>query len=121
MKVYLDNCCFNRPFDGQDDIRIRLESEAKLEIQQMILAGKLQLVWSFILEFENDANPFSRRNARAYRNGGTEQLNRSGRPTSCMDGRGSLSHLDFDQRTHYTLPVRFSVDVPSSLPQTMVY
>ena len=38
MKVYLDNCCFNRPFDGQDAIRVRLESEAKLEIQEMILA-----------------------------------------------------------------------------------
>ncbi len=31
MKVYLDNCCFNRPFDDQSQLKIRLESEAKRE------------------------------------------------------------------------------------------
>lgn len=30
LKIYLDNCCFNRPFDDQSQIRIRLETEAKL-------------------------------------------------------------------------------------------
>ncbi|MFO7884916.1 MAG: hypothetical protein R6U68_08850 [Desulfobacteraceae bacterium] len=33
MKIYLDNCCFNRPFDDQTSLRIRLETEAKLDIQ----------------------------------------------------------------------------------------
>ena len=33
MRVYLDNCCFNRPFDDQSQLRIRLETEAKLDIQ----------------------------------------------------------------------------------------
>ena len=28
MKIYLDNCCFNRPFDDQTQLRIKLESEA---------------------------------------------------------------------------------------------
>ncbi len=27
MKIYLDNCCFNRPFDDQSSQRIHLESE----------------------------------------------------------------------------------------------
>ena len=36
IKVYLDNCTYNRPFDDQKDIRIRLESEAKLFIQEQI-------------------------------------------------------------------------------------
>ena len=36
MKVYLDNCCFNRPFDDQSAVRIRIESEAKLHVQQKI-------------------------------------------------------------------------------------
>jgi len=27
MKIYLDNCCFNRPFDDQSNQRIHLESE----------------------------------------------------------------------------------------------
>ncbi len=30
MKIYLDNCCCNRPFDDQSHLRIRLEAEAKL-------------------------------------------------------------------------------------------
>lgn len=33
----MDNCCFNRPFDDQSQIRIRLESEAKLKIQDDII------------------------------------------------------------------------------------
>lgn len=61
LRVYLDNCCFNRPFDPQDDIRIRLESEAKLEVQNRIYSKQLDLVWSYILDFENNANPFDER------------------------------------------------------------
>ena len=32
MKIYLDVCCLNRPFDNQEQKRIRLESEAILLI-----------------------------------------------------------------------------------------
>ena len=58
MKIYLDNCCFNRPFDDQTQLKINLESQAKLYIQQKILDGKYYLVWSYILDYENDQNPF---------------------------------------------------------------
>lgn len=58
MRVYLDNCAFNRPFDAQRQPRVRLESEAKLHLQEKIKAGKLELVWSYILDIENDQNPF---------------------------------------------------------------
>ena len=58
MRIYLDNCCFNRPFDDQHQIRIRIEAEAKLYIQSLIEQGKLTLVWSYILEYENMANPY---------------------------------------------------------------
>jgi predicted nucleic acid-binding protein len=61
MKIYLDNCCFNRPFDDQSQIRIRLESEAKLKIQDDIIEGSINFVWSYILEAENTANPFEER------------------------------------------------------------
>jgi predicted nucleic acid-binding protein len=65
--VYLDNCVFNRPYDDQRSIEIRLESEAKLFIQQKIKNGDLELVWSYILEFENANNPFRlRREAILY-------------------------------------------------------
>jgi predicted nucleic acid-binding protein len=60
-RIYLDNCCFNRPFDDQSQIRIRIESEAKLKIQHDIVEEKFELVWSYILEAENLANPFEER------------------------------------------------------------
>ena len=53
IKVYLDNCCFNRPYDNQSHLRIRLESEAKLKIQEEIRSGAYKLIWSYILDYEN--------------------------------------------------------------------
>lgn len=61
MKIYLDNCCFNRPFDDQSQLRIRLESEAKLKIQEDIRSGLYRLIWSYILDYENSKNPFQER------------------------------------------------------------
>ena len=64
MRIYLDNCCYNRPFDDQSQIRIVLESQAKLHIQQLIVEGKVGLVISYVSRFENAANPhIARRNA----------------------------------------------------------
>jgi hypothetical protein len=61
MRVYLDNCSLNRPFDNQKQLRIRLETEAKLAIQENIHIGAIQLAWSYMLDFENSANPFVER------------------------------------------------------------
>ena len=61
MRIYLDNCCFNRPFDDQKQARLRLQAEAKLYIQERIRDGSLELVWSYILDFENAMNPFEER------------------------------------------------------------
>lgn len=58
MKVYLDNCCYNRPYDDQTQIRIHLETEAKLHIQDIIKNGEIDLVTSYILEYENGKNRF---------------------------------------------------------------
>ena len=61
MKLYLDNCCFNRPFDDQSQLRVRLETEAKLAIQDDIRLGRHQLVWSYVLDYENSRNPYNER------------------------------------------------------------
>jgi hypothetical protein len=61
MRIYLDNCMFNRPFDEQTHIRLRLETEAKLAIQEEIRLGTYQLIWSYILDYENSKNPFQER------------------------------------------------------------
>ena len=56
MKIYLDNCCFNRPYDDQNYREIAADTDAKLAIQTGIKTGKIMLVWSSILDFENSAN-----------------------------------------------------------------
>ncbi len=61
MRIYLDNCSFNRPFDDQEQIKIKLETEAKLYIQHQILTKKIELAWSYILDYENEVNPFAER------------------------------------------------------------
>jgi len=61
MRVYLDNCSFNRPFDDQSQLRIQLEAEAKLFIQRKVREGGLELTWSYILDYESQANPFDER------------------------------------------------------------
>lgn len=59
--IYLDICCFNRPFDDQSYLLIRLQTEAKLAVQEAIRAENHQLVWSAVLDLENAANPDSDR------------------------------------------------------------
>ena len=60
-RIYLDNCCFNRPYDDQTYLLVQLETEAKLFVQQAILLNKFELVWSYILDYENAANPYHNR------------------------------------------------------------
>ena len=60
-RIYLDNCCFNRPFDDQSFLTVKLETEAKLDVQEKIITRQLSLGWSYILDYENAANPFSER------------------------------------------------------------
>ena len=52
MKIYLDNCCFNRPFDDQTQERIHLESEAILMILKRGQIGEYRIVGSDILKLE---------------------------------------------------------------------
>ena len=52
MKIYLDNCCLNRPFDNQSNLRIRLESEAIKVILFLCEQRQWHLMSSKIIEFE---------------------------------------------------------------------
>ena len=62
--LYLDNCCFNRPYDDQNNLMNRMETEAKLFIQALVIQQKIDLAWSFVLDFENNDNPFEERRLR---------------------------------------------------------
>ncbi len=61
MRVYLDNCCYNRPFDDQDQLTIQLETVTKLAVQLTMALGKVQYVWSKALDYEISFNPFPKR------------------------------------------------------------
>jgi hypothetical protein len=58
MRVYLDNCCYNRPFDEQAQLRVVLETLAKLNIQQQMRDGVLEYAWSSVLDFEISKSRF---------------------------------------------------------------
>lgn len=51
MKIYLDVCCLNRPFDDQRDDRIRLESEAVLIILERCLSEWV-MISSEVINYE---------------------------------------------------------------------
>lgn len=61
MRIYLDMCCFNRPYDDQSQLKISLETQSKLHIQAMIKDEKLKLITSYMLRYECSKNPFEMR------------------------------------------------------------
>lgn len=61
MKIYFDMNIYNRVFDDQTQMRIRFETMAIDIIFELIEKEKYELVWSFILEFENSMNPYNNR------------------------------------------------------------
>lgn len=65
MRVYLDNCCCNRPFDPQTDLRISLETAAKMRVQALMRSGEVEYVWSDALDYELNQSPI--RCCRAFK------------------------------------------------------
>lgn len=61
MTIYLDNGCLNRPYDDQSAPRVRLEAEAIELILNAVVEGRINLVWSDMLDTENEQNPFEER------------------------------------------------------------
>jgi predicted nucleic acid-binding protein len=57
MKIYMDVCCFNRPFDDQTQYKIRIESDAVLAILSRCVSGDWQLLSSEVLEIEIEQTP----------------------------------------------------------------
>lgn len=64
MKIYLDNCCYNRLFDDRSNIKNYLEREAILIIMQKAYEGEDEIIGSDILDIEISkiANPEKRGN-----------------------------------------------------------
>ena len=47
LRIYLDNCSYNRPYDDQTNMQVQLEAQAKLFIQSSIKDGKYEFVFIF--------------------------------------------------------------------------
>ncbi len=61
MRIYLDVCCLNRPFDDQSQDRIHLEAEAILSIIKFVEKGQWTLVNSDGILYEINKIPDSER------------------------------------------------------------
>lgn len=64
MRIYLDVCCLNRPFDDQQQPRIRLESEAVLLILRYCEQGVFEWLTSDIVDLEIEQTEDSIRKGR---------------------------------------------------------
>lgn len=58
IRIYLDNCCYNRPYDDQSQLMVSIETQCKLWIQKMIREGSYELVSSYMLRYECINSPF---------------------------------------------------------------
>ncbi len=61
MKIYLDMCCYNRPYDDQSQLKVAMETQSKLHIQDLIKKKQLKLIASYMLRYECGNNPFEMR------------------------------------------------------------
>jgi len=61
MKIYLDLCVYNRPFDDQSQPRILIETIQSLFLLEKAVNKEIALINSFVLEEENRRNPFIHR------------------------------------------------------------
>jgi len=58
MRVYLDLCVYNRPFDDQHQPRIVIETIEFLFLLSKAIDKEITIFNSFVLEDENNKNPF---------------------------------------------------------------
>ena len=68
MRVYLDACSYNRPFDDLSQDRVRLEAEAVLSILRLCRIGDWVLVGSDVVDLEvsKTKNPKRREKVAEY-------------------------------------------------------
>ena len=65
LRIYLDVCCLQRPFDDQRQVRVHLEAEAVKLILAQVEAGELIWVGSEVVEYEIAQNPDPERALKA--------------------------------------------------------
>jgi len=66
IKIYLDVCCLNRPFDDQTQDRIRLETEAIVTILKYVELEKILLINSDAIFYEISKIPNLERKEKVF-------------------------------------------------------
>ena len=64
MKIYLDLCVYNRPFDDQRQPRIAVETMEVLLLLEKAIVKEITLINSFALEYENKKSPLIDRRSK---------------------------------------------------------
>jgi predicted nucleic acid-binding protein len=64
LKIYLDLCVYNRPFDYQGQERVALETSAFIYLLEKIEKGSHVLIASEALIYENNKSPDEQRKVR---------------------------------------------------------
>ena len=57
MKIYLDLCVYNRPFDDQGQPRIVVETVEFMFLLEKAINKEMTIINSFVLEYENSKSP----------------------------------------------------------------
>lgn len=66
MKIYLDACSLQRPFDDKTQVRILLESDAVLGILNYFEMNKIELINSDVLKYEIGRIPNNLRRLNSF-------------------------------------------------------
>ncbi len=67
MKIYMDVCCLNRPFDDQTQDKIRIESDAILAILSKCMRGQWLLLASEVTDLEIEKTPDEWKKIKVYK------------------------------------------------------
>jgi len=112
MKIYLDVCCLNRPFDDQIQTRIHLEAEAVLAIVGFVEDGEWEWISSEAVAYEISRTPNEERQERLWslESRSTERLQLT---DSILQEAKELQHLGFTtyDALHLTFAASADVDV----------
>lgn len=76
IRIYLDTCCFNRPFDDQTQLRVQLESRAVLRVLEHVRRNEWALIGSDAIDAELAAirDPERRRRVIEFASAETEHV-----------------------------------------------
>lgn len=98
MKIYLDVCCLNRPFDDQTQDRIHLEAEAVLAIIRRVEESAWQWASSDAVAYEISNTPNEERQERLWslESRATENLELSDTVLQHAEAIQSLGFTSYD-------------------------